>query len=295
MGAMSACSSDRDVADVSARDDLDSGTAAIAVGKARQVPMRGKAAPKLGLAALGMLLLPGCVVLERQQATLEGLSSDVRELAVEISDVEQSVSTVSERMQQFERAVGARLDRIDEATAKPISLPVSVCQMPELPVATLPPQTCEALPEATRSDSEEKMVVGAGERVRVTPAWVLRAARIDTGADSSSLSATNMKFFERDGDDWVSFDLEADGEIHTLEREVLRFVRVIQQSDPVGSRRPVVRLRLQVGDVLGNFSFSLSDRTHLKHAIILGRNVLIDLMTVDVSREYLWPLQSSEG
>ena len=121
------------------------------------------------------------------------------------------------------------------------------------------------------------------------------AARIDTGADSNSLSATNLVFLERDGDDWVRFDLQARDGTHTLEREVRRYVRVFQQSDTAGARRPVVLLRVQLGDILGNFEFSLSDRTHLKHAVILGRSLLMDLILVDVSQQFLQPLPDGEG
>ena len=116
-------------------------------------------------------------------------------------------------------------------------------------------------------------------------------ARIDTGANSNSLSAEDLVYFERDGDDWVRFNVRTDdGQVTTMEREVQRHVRVIQQSDPQGSRRPMVFLRVRLGNVLGNFEFNLTDRSHLRHPVILGREFLADLMLVDVGQEFLQPL-----
>ena len=198
-------------------------------------------------------------------------------------------------MQQFEQAVSGRLDSIDEQLAKPISLPAPLCEMPELPPAAPRTEACEAPVEAVAEGGTDKMVVGSLEAIRITPPGIVIAARIDTGADSNSLSATNLVFLERDGDDWVRFDFHDGDETYRLERRVRRYVRVFQQSDAAGARRPVVLLRVQLGDILGNFVFNLSDRTHLKHAVILGRSLLMDLVMVDVSQEFLQPLPDAEG
>ena len=233
----------------------------------------------------------GCAAVERQEAALEALRVEVRGLGDGLGDVERSVHDVSGRMQAFEQTVGARLDGIDEQLAKPISLPTPICEMPETLPVDVRGEACEAPVEADAGASEDdKTVVGAVEHIRILPQDLVVTARIDTGADSNSLSATNLVYLERDGDDWVRFDVETGEETHTLERRVRRHVRVFQQSDVDGKRRPVVRLRIQLGETLGNFEFNLSDRTHLRHPVILGRSLLVDLMTVDVSREFLQPL-----
>ena len=75
----------------------------------------------------------------------------------------------------------------------------------------------------------------------------------------------------------------------TVEREVVRYVRVFQQADKEGSRRPVVEMRIRVGNVQAEFEFTLADRSHLEHSMILGRNFLTDLAVVDVGRQFLQP------
>jgi hypothetical protein len=70
---------------------------------------------------------------------------------------------------------------------------------------------------------------------------------------------------------------------------VLRYVRVFQQADPEGSRRPVISMRLRLGDVQDTFEFTLADRSHLNYQILLGRNFLTDVALVDVGRQFVQP------
>lgn len=241
------------------------------------------------------LALAGCTVLERQHTTLESLRNDVGALGGDLETVERSVETVSAHVQGFEQAVDARLDAIHEQLAQPISLPVPVCRIPEPPPAEVEAESCEAPAASTPESGADKITVGSAETVLITPPGIAVAARIDTGADSNSLSATNRVYFERDGDDWVRFDIEVESGTYTLERRVRRHVRVVQQSDAGGTRRPVVVLRVQLGEIFGSFEFNLSDRTHLKHPVILGRKFLMDTMVVDVSRQFVQPLPGGEG
>lgn len=250
---------------------------------------------KRWLAILVVLAMAGCTALERQQTTLEALGGEVRELAGDVEAVGQSTQDLADRLLAMEQAIDVRLDGIDEQLAKPVSLPVPVCTMPEVPAAEAEAEPCIAPAEALPDASAAKMTVGAVETVLISPPGIPVAARIDTGADSSSLTATDVVYFERDGDEWVRFDIEVDSTIYTIEREVHRHVRVVQQSDIEGTRRPVVVLRVQIGELFGSFEFNLSDRRHLKHPVILGRNFLMDTMLVDVSREFVQPLPDPAG
>lgn len=54
-------------------------------------------------------------------------------------------------------------------------------------------------------------VIGAVENIYVLPMKVPFPARIDTGAETSSIDVGKFKTFERDGEKWVSFDLDHNG------------------------------------------------------------------------------------
>ena len=247
------------------------------------------------LVIVSALAMAGCTALERQQTTLEVLRGELRDLAGDMDAVGQSTQDLAGRLLALEQAIDARLDGIDVQLAKPISLPVPVCTMPEMPIVDDEVEACEVPAEVVPDPSAAKMTVGSVETILITPPGISVPARVDTGADSNSLTATALVYFERDGDDWVRFDVEVESGAHTIERRVLRHVRVLQQSDVEGTRRPVVVLRVQIGDLFGSFEFNLSDRTHLRHPVILGRDFLMDTMLVDVSRQFVQPLPEPGG
>lgn len=246
---------------------------------------------KLCLGVLAVLALSGCSTLEHQQQAFEALREEVQGFSLELIQVEESLTTLNAQVRDFEQAVDARFALLDKELARPIEIPAAVCEFPEIALADTTSQVCEAPAPPIPEVGTDKLLVGSVERIRITPPGIEVRARIDTGANSSSLSATDLVYFERDGDDWVRFNLIiSEQESYPVEREVRRFVRVFQQSDAQGARRPVVRLRVELGNIRGLYEFNLSDRRHLEHPIILGRNLLVDLVVVDVSEEYLNPL-----
>ena len=242
------------------------------------------------LAATALSLLSGCVAVEEQLAPYEDLRGEMRGVRNDVAATSDAVAKLTSVVRDRDASFNLRLEAIEHEMARPIEVPTPICTAPE-PVIVQAPQVCEAPPAPAVIESEDKITVGQLERIRIEPQGAVLTARIDTGANSNSLSAENLVYFERDGDDWVRFEVRTDdGQVNTLEREVQRHVRVIQQSDPEGSRRPMVYLRVRLGNVLGNFEFNLTDRSHLKHPVILGREFLADLMLVDVGQEFLQPL-----
>lgn len=74
------------------------------------------------------------------------------------------------------------------------------------------------------------------------------AARIDTGAEISSIDAQQIKRFERDGEKWVSFVLKnrTTGETHTFEKKILRITshkRIHQDEE-----RLIVNMKIKFGN-----------------------------------------------
>jgi hypothetical protein len=74
------------------------------------------------------------------------------------------------------------------------------------------------------------------------------------------------------------------GEPLRMEMPRVREALVIQASSDVPERRPVIELGIQLGPVRQLAEFTLSDRSHLDFQMLIGRNVLRDVMLVDVSK-----------
>lgn len=137
----------------------------------------------------------------------------------------------------------------------------------------------------------DKLLVGEIETVHIDPSDIKMLARIDSGATTSSLDARRITRFERDGKDWVRFDLvnRQNDEVKTIERPLVRNARIVQSNTEEYERRPVVLMNLTLGDISQMVEFTLSDREHLTYAVLIGRNVMKDIILVDVGKKDIAP------
>lgn len=152
------------------------------------------------------------------------------------------------------------------------------------------------LPECALPESEPafdgRVVIGEAEWIYLPILKRHFEARVDSGAATSSLSATQIERFERDGKRWVRFQLQhddeaADGSL-TIEAEVVRTAVIRQVSNDETERRPVVRLTLNLGQRLQQEAeFTLTDRSQMSYPILLGRQFLRDVVLIDVGRKFI--------
>ncbi|NOH71385.1 ATP-dependent zinc protease [Vibrio pectenicida] len=139
-----------------------------------------------------------------------------------------------------------------------------------------------------KKTADGKLILGQQEWVYVPGFEENFKARIDTGATTSSISATDVVEFERDGQDWVKFNIEHDGtKSKQMALPVVRWVKVRQSSSEKSQRRAVVESWVQLGDLKEKTEFTLADRTHLKYPLLLGRSFVTDVAIVDVSKEFV--------
>lgn len=114
-------------------------------------------------------------------------------------------------------------------------------------------------------------------------------AKIDTGARTSSLHATDIERFAREGHHWLRFQLDLG---HGLREPVVVEVRhadrrIITSSNGEAELRPIIKTQLQLGNLLFAAEFSLRDRSDMKFPILIGRSALRGRFTVDSGRSYL--------
>lgn len=151
---------------------------------------------------------------------------------------------------------------------------------------------------AQQNISTDKQLIGRLEKVFLNPPGRMFNARIDTGATTSSLDARDIQVFERDRSDWVRFKIQDPKEKATyydVERPIARKVRIIQATSDEADRRLVVKLQFQIGRVQRMEEFTLEDRSHMDYQVLIGRNVLRDLMVVDVAQEFIAPLPQEKS
>ncbi len=150
------------------------------------------------------------------------------------------------------------------------------------------PQTTQECVPVVALKNSDKMIFGQVEQVTVPLFERQFDARVDTGAATTSMAALNKVFFERDGKTWVQFDLPSDGDKPTrYEVQVERFVQIKKAGSDDTDRRPVVRLRLKIGNFDGITDVNLTDRSHMEFQLLLGRKFFKDIAIVDVSQQYI--------
>ncbi len=135
-----------------------------------------------------------------------------------------------------------------------------------------------------------KLILGESEWVYVEEANGAFQSRVDTGAATSSISATDITVFEREGKRWVKFKMPLDnGKSLDIEAPFVRYVKIKQASADGSDRRPVVRLTMQLGSLTEKAEFSLKDRSDMDFSLLLGREFIKDVAVVDVAREFVQP------
>ncbi len=142
-------------------------------------------------------------------------------------------------------------------------------------------------PKAKKT-ADGRLILGAQEWVYVPGLEENFDARVDTGATTSSISATDIVEFERDGNDWVKFTVENEGvKSKEVALPIVRRVKIRQSTSNDPAHRVVVMAWIQIGDLKEKTEFTLTDRTHLTFPLLLGRSFFKDVALVDVSQKYI--------
>jgi len=127
-------------------------------------------------------------------------------------------------------------------------------------------------------------VLGWIEDVRLAPGDLRIRAKLDTGADNSSLNAPDPEEFRKGKKRWVRFTVEnQDGSKQEFEKAVNRMVRIRSASGT--NRRYVVNMNVCLGNLLREVEVNLADRTDLSYQMLIGRSYLKDHILVDSGRK----------
>lgn len=127
----------------------------------------------------------------------------------------------------------------------------------------------------------------AGWRERVgLPQLGLRAldAKLDTGARTTALHASEIHAYEDAGRMQVRFKTTGS---HDFRRAELHSMRAVRDSSGRVERRPVIVTRLSIGGRAWPIEVTLTSRATLSCALLLGRSALARRLVVDPDAKYL--------
>jgi hypothetical protein len=151
---------------------------------------------------------------------------------------------------------------------------------------------CAAAPVAATPDLE---ILGWIEKVRLLPVEMEISAKLDTGADNSSIHAPKHKIVGRDGADWVLFTVtNIDGERARFEKPLKQWVTILSASGR--TERPVVEMTICLAGLRRTVDVNLADRGDLSYPMLIGRSYLRGRVAVDSGREHVGsPVCEREG
>ena len=134
--------------------------------------------------------------------------------------------------------------------------------------------------------AESTQTIGWIENVRIQPENVQLIAKIDTGADNSSVHAHDVEIYEKDGTKMVKLAVvNKKGKRADFNLPLVRMT-AIKRKGAESLMRPVVNMALCIGDTLKNVHLNLSNRENFKYRMLIGRSFLKGLYVVDSSRQY---------
>ena len=123
-----------------------------------------------------------------------------------------------------------------------------------------------------------RVIAGWVEKVRIENQTYDIKAKLDTGAKTSSIHATNIVPFKKDGKRWARFTLlltDSRGNKHTLDLEKRRSRKAnIKNNDGNHDQRYVVDLDICFNARTFVAEFTLADRNEYIYDVLLGRQFL---------------------
>lgn len=230
----------------------------------------------ISCAWLALVLLAGCATVEpvkpeadpRIDHLVAGIDQCLANQAQASAELQNQSQQLQLQLQQLD-ALDQQLKASDEAQTEVAAPAAAPCPKP--PAAST------------------KQVVGYQERVWLPDLEFALNARIDTGVQTGVLYARNIEQFERDGKRFVKFEVPnpITGEPRTLEHKLRRTLTSSTGED--ATKHPVVRLGIVVGRINQTAEFVLYDRSYKAYQLKIGRNILQDVMLVDVSKKNIAP------
>ena len=111
-------------------------------------------------------------------------------------------------------------------------------------------------------------------------------AKVDTGARTSALHATQIKEYDKNGKILVSFRLHQLNRHIDISTQLIRYIK-ITSSFGDSEIRPLIRLKIRLGERSWLTETTLTKRTRMTYPMLIGRNTLMKKYLIHSHKSYL--------
>lgn len=194
-----------------------------------------------------------------------------------------SIFTKNQRSEDLKEQMQALRQELNKDIKNIIQMDV----MPELKGLNYVPKNIRKNQIKAKKSAVEKIVLGRIEWITIGAKNMRLKARVDTGAQTSSLHAENVIEKTIDGKKYVQFEsFDAKKKKFIFLEEVIKR-STVRNSDGNTSRRYVIKVRVRLGNKDHEINVNLNNREDLKYNFLIGRNLLMGNYVIDVSQSRL--------
>lgn len=138
---------------------------------------------------------------------------------------------------------------------------------------------------------EEHIIIG-GEEWCAFPGLNITAikARVDSGAKTSTIHASNIHKFMRKGEKWVSFEVHPIQDSRRITLQCKAKVvdhRNIKSSSGISEKRFVIQSAMKIGNFQWDIELTLANRDSMGFRMLLGREAMENRVLVDPANSFL--------
>lgn len=122
-------------------------------------------------------------------------------------------------------------------------------------------------------------------------------ARIDSGAKTSSIQATEIKKFKKGGENWVEFQINPlqDNLSLTIDcKAKMVGVRTVKSSMGISEKRYVIKTKVRMGMATFDIELTLANRDGMDFRMLLGREAMMHRFVVNPAQQFVLGNISSE-
>lgn len=140
---------------------------------------------------------------------------------------------------------------------------------------------------AASAHESDAIIAGYIENAFLEKGSLIVAAKMDTGANTSSINAPVYERYKKGDKEWVKFNFtDSFGKAVVIDRPILRIAN-IRRAGTAAQDRVVISLEMCVGGYTSQAQFTLADRRSQKYQILVGRRFMKEHILIHSAKSNL--------